>query len=605
MAGLKLEKFAGIVPRAGNSLLQDNEAQKANNTKLYSGELQAWFAPGELNPKIDTIAGVQAIYKYSNAAGDDLWLQWSTDVNAVPGPIYALAERPLYYTGSGTPKKTNTTLAVSGSGTYPRAYYEMGVPTPTVAPSVSVSGGSGTAESRTYIYTYVSMFGTIEEESAPSPASSIVSVLPGSTVTVSGLPAAAPAGLYNIIKVRIYRAVTGSSSTVFLKVKDVTIGTTSTTDAVAAASLGGILESEDNDPPPSDLQGLCAMANGILAGFRGNEIFFSKPYLPHAWPAQYALTVEYPVVGIMALGSSLVVATQGNPFIISGTTPAAMSQEKLPIYEPCTSKRSMAGDEGGVLYASPNGVVKIAPGFAGLSSRSLFTRDEWQPYDPTTMLGAVLSGRYYLFCSNVTENFQGALIFDRNESASPLTRSTFYTTAAHVAVTDASLYVAESGQVKKWEGSLYSFLPYEWQSKLFIMPRPLNFGAGQIQADFGDIAIANALQQQLAAIIAANQALFATTTDFKSTLARNPVLGQGLIGGSILTPLGSYKIDNRYVNLTVYCEGRQVAVITVKSNTAFRLPSGFKSGQWSFQLNGNIPVQHLKIAETSKELVNF
>jgi hypothetical protein len=605
MAGLKLEKFAGIVPRAGNSLLQDNEAQKANNTKLYSGELQAWFAPGELSPKITSIAGVQSIYKYRNPAGDDIWLQWNTDVNAVPGPIYALAENPLYYTGSGTPKKTNTTLATTGSGGYPRGFLEMGVPTPTSAPSVAVSGGSGTAESRTYIYTYISLFGTIEEESAPSPASSIVSVLPGSTVTISGLPAAAPAGLYNITKVRIYRAVTGSASTVFLKVKDVNIGTTSTTDTVAAANLGGILEAEDNDPPPSDLQGLCAMANGILAGFRGNEIFFSKPNQPHAWPAQYALTVEFPVVGIIALGSSLVVGTQGNPFIISGSTPAAMSQEKLPIYEPCTSKRSMAGDEGGVLYASPNGVVKIAPGFAGLSSRSLFTRDEWQPYDPTTMLGAVLSGRYYLFCANVSENFQGALIFDRNESASPLTRSTFYTTAATVAVTDASLYVAEGGQVKKWEGSQYEFLPYEWLSKLFILPRPLNFGAGQIQADFGDIAVAEALQQQLEAVIAANQALFASTTNFQSTPSRTPPIGQGLIAGSILTPLGNYEIDDRYVNLTVFCEGRQVAVITVKSNIPFRLPSGFKSGQWAFQLNGNIPVRHLKVAETSKELAGI
>ncbi len=136
MAGLKLEKFAGIVPRAGNSLLQDNEAQKANNTKLYSGELQAWFAPGELNPKITSISGVQAIYKYRNPAGDDIWLQWSTDVNAVPGPIYALAENPLYYTGSGTPKKTNTTLATTGSGGYPRGFLEMGVPTPTVATQV-------------------------------------------------------------------------------------------------------------------------------------------------------------------------------------------------------------------------------------------------------------------------------------------------------------------------------------------------------------------------------------------------------------------------------------------------------------------------------------
>lgn len=46
MAGIKLTAFAGIVPRTSPSLLQDNEAQTASNTKLYSGELRSWNAPG-------------------------------------------------------------------------------------------------------------------------------------------------------------------------------------------------------------------------------------------------------------------------------------------------------------------------------------------------------------------------------------------------------------------------------------------------------------------------------------------------------------------------------------------------------------------------------
>jgi hypothetical protein len=347
------------------------------------------------------------------------------------------------------------------------------------------------------------------------------------------------------------------------------------------------------------------MANGILAGFRGNEVYFCEPYLPHAWPASYALTVEFPIVGLAAFGESLVVATKGNPFIISGSTPAGMSQAKLPIYEPCISKRSIASDEGGALYASPNGVVKISQGFAGVSTRALMTRAEWQVYRPESMLGAVLDGRYYLFCDSPTNGFVGALILDRNEAASPMTTTTMFTTAAYPEPTSAALHVLQSDEIKIWEGSVNEFLPFEWRSKLFILPRPLNFGAAQIEADFGDVRLSESLAEQLAELIAANQALFATAIDFRSTVGMNGPVASGLIGGSALSPLPPATVDGRYLTLTVFAQGKQIAAVTVKNSLAVRLPSGFKADRWEFQLDGNVPVRHLKVAETSKELASL
>lgn len=605
MAGIKLAAFAGISPRTGPALLQDNEAQTAINTKLYSGELRSWNKPGELLNPVVVSPNVLSIYKHSKPTGDDLWLSWTTDVNAVPGPIYATGEYPVYYTGDGTPKKTNAALASSGVGPYyPGDYLEMGVPSPVTAPSVTASGGSGTAESRVYVFTYISMFGSIEEESAPSPASSIVSVNPGGTVTVSGLGTTAPAGKYNITKKRIYRSVAGSSSSIFLKVADVPIGTASYADTLSATALGGALPSTTWAPPPSDLQGIVAMANGIMAGFRGNEIFFSEPYLPHAWPPAYALTVEFPVVSLAALGESLAVATKGNPFLISGTTPSAMSQSKLPLYEPCISKRSMASDEGGALYASPNGIVKIAPGFAGISTRALLTRAEWQQYNPVSMMGTVLDGRYYLFCEGGTNGFRGALIFDRNETASPLTETSLFASAVHVDAISANLFVASESSIKQWESDLDNYLPYEWVSKLFILPRPLNFGAAQIEADFSNAELATAIAAQRLAIIASNQAIWGSTGDLQSTIGLTGPIGTGVIAGSVLTKVPSVN-DVVFITLTVFCQGRKVATISVRDANAFRLPSGFKGDRFQFQLNGNIPIRHVKIAETSKELVSL
>lgn len=605
MAGMVLTAFAGIAPRKGAALLQINEAQTAENTKLFSGELRSWSKPGQLAAPAFLQDDVLSIYKHTTSGGDDHWLSWSTDVNVVPSPVYATGEYPIFYTGDGSPKKTNAMMSVTGTGPfYPGAFLEMGIPFPTVAPTVSTEGGSGSPETRVYLYTFISLFGSTEEESAPSPASETVAMNFGGSVTVSNLPSVGPTGNYNVQKIRIYRSVTGTSSTTFLKVIDVDIGTTSYTDSLSATALGGVLPSTGWTPPPDDLQGIVAMANGIMAGFRGNEIFLSEPFLPHAWPAQYALTVEFEIVGIAALGESLVIATKGNPFIISGTTPSAMSQAKLPLYEPCVSKRSIASDEGGALYASPNGVVKVSTAFSGNSTRVLFTRDEWQRYNPSSMLGAVIDGRYHLFCENELLQFRGSLILDRNEAASPLTTTTMFTTAAHVEPVSANLFVAVEGQVNQWDGSATEFLPYEWVSKLFILPRPLNFGAAQIDADYGDIEVAQALEMRRQQLIAANQAIWDSGVNLLSSIGSRGPISTGLVGGSILAVLSPEGIDARYVLLTVFCNGEQIAAIPVINANAFRLPSGFKGDRWEFQINGNVPLRHLKVAETSKGLVD-
>lgn len=603
MAALKISAFAGIAPRVGSALLKDNEATAAVNTKLYSGELRAWNKPGVVAGAAALVSSVKSIFKHKNVAGDDLWLSWPTDVNVVPSPIFDTGQNPIYFTGSGTPKKTNSALSETGVAPFPGDYYEMGVPAPTTAPTVSASGGSGTAESRVYLFTYISLFGTIEEESAPSPASSVVSVLPGGTVTVSGLGTTAPAGDYNITTKRIYRAVTGTSTTIYLKVADVAIGTSSHSDTKTAAQLGGALESSNYNTPPSDLQGLVAMANGILVGFRENEIYFSEPYVPHAWPVIYSLTVEYPVVGLGAFGESVVVTTKGNPFIISGSTPSSMSQAKIPLFEPCVSKRSIVSDDTGVMYASPNGIVKISQGFAGVTTNGLFTRDEWQLRYPATMLGAVLDGAYYLFWEDQAEAIQECLILDRGESSSALTTSSIFTTAVFVDPTTAQLFFPFDGVVSGWETDALNFLTYDWISKLYILPRPVNFSAIQVDAAFEDIALNAALQDEVAAIIAENQAVFSSGVNLLSTLG-SVEIGKIVLGGSILKKIPG-GVSALSLQVKIYCNGVLVSTRSVTDRSTYRLPSGFKSDRWQFRLSGNVPLRAFKIAETAKELAQL
>lgn len=604
MAGMKLEGFAGIVPKKSPRLLQDNEAQIASNAKLHSGEIRSWRRPGALTPRQLPPFTPNSIYRMNNLAGDSLWLSWPVEVDVVPGPVYDTGA-PVYYTGDGLPKKINAAMAAVNS-VHPDNYLLMGVPTPTVAPTVVSTGGTtgsgATAENRVYLFTYLSEFGTIVEESAPSPVSAQVTVNPGGTTVVSGLPAAAPAGKYNITKVRVYRSVTGTASTVYMKVQDLAIGTTSFTDTVSAAQLGGILPSATWAPPPDGLTGLVGMANGIMAGFVGNQIYFSEPFMPHAWPPAYALSVEFPIVGLAAYGSSLVVATKGNPSIVSGTTPAAMSQEKLPLYEPCVSKRSIASDEQGAMYASPNGIIKIGPGIADNVVRGLFTRDEWNTYNPSTMLGEVHDGRYFLFYT-YPDGDGGGLILDRNNQASPLTTTNVIATALHADPVNANLFIAENDEIKGWDSDAVNDLHYEWRSKVFVLPRPLNLGAAQISGDFSAADAAARLQAMLAYLKAKNQAIWNSVGGMLGTVGDQGV-NEYALGGSLMLPLPA-AAEDRFVLLSVYADGVLRARIQVRSDKPFRLPSGFKAAQWEFVVNGNVSISCIRVAETSKELVNI
>ncbi len=715
-----------MAPRVSPALIGDQEAQRAQNTKLYSGELRAWQKPGQLTPRQRFDFVPLSIFRSTGADGSPLYYAWDKDVDVVKGPLSDTKDYRIYYTGDGTPKKTNTQIASVGKpAPYPADYLELAVPTPSVKPSVNLiastgvtptfateidsytaaadsfslslvgashtascelavgtrvitttasqaitvgqrvtgSGmqadtfvvaqttdlndatkviitltknavGSGSqsltfknddatrttnitrksgddyvrtnalpAETRSYIYTYISVFGDVEEESAPSSVSDLITVRFGQTVELSSF-AAPPSGKYNIQYIRIYRSVVGSSgSSAFLYVGEIPVNTATFVDNIKASGLGEVCPSLSYSEPPPDLKGLVGLANGVMAGFVENRLYFSEPFAPHAFPISYMLTTEYKIVGLGVFGESLAVMTEGNPYIVTGTDPASMSMSKLPLYEPCVSKRSIASDETGVQYASPNGLVLIGGGGAQNSTRNMFTRNEWQYYEPSSMLGRMVDGKYIGFYETLDQPVRrGAIILDRYISNSPLTECSFFATAAYVEPTQSSMFMAIDSEIKEWEGDLLNSLPYEWLSKLFILPRPLNFGAVQVDADFGDIGSAELLQERIEEIKAQNQAAWGSG-DLLGALNTTPIHTYTVNGSRLLDI--SIAVDDRYVTLTVIADGNVRSVLRVQNRNAIRLPSGFKSDRWEFKINGNVPLKHIKVAETSKGLVEL
>jgi hypothetical protein len=588
MPVLKIDNFSGTVPRTGPTQLEGNQAQTASNVKLQSRELRSWRKPTVIDAPVTP--GVRTIYKLEGPGGASEWLTWAADVDIVPGPVADVSDYRVYYTGDGAPKKTNWNLATTGgTGTdpFPDSWLYMGVPNPTTAPSLTPSGSSGTTETRAYVYTYVSTFGAVQEESGPSPAGSVTVDVVGS-VTVNGF-ATAPTTGYNITSRRIYRTIVGATSVTYSFVAEIPVATTSYVDSKSVTELGEQLSTLEFEPPPENLKGLVAMPNGILAGFKDNEVWFCEPYLPHAWPASYSLSVEYPIIGLGVYDTTVVVMTTKYPYLITGTTPAAMTQSKLPIPQPCASKRSIASDQYGVLYASPNGLVSIGSGTQDIITTPLYTRDEWQELTPTSMLGVIYNNLYMCF-HNTTTGIE-ALVLARGDIP-PLSFLGFDATAVYVDRGTGNIYAVSQfdNLIYQLDSDQVNNTLYEWKSKKFVLPNPTSFAAFKVQANFEYLDDQTAYNAYVASIIASNQALFASAVNGLGGNLNDQVLNTFELNGSILADLPT-QADIRNINIILYADGVQVYNTGVLNQEPIRLPVTGKAYVWEVEITGNVPVR--------------
>lgn len=683
MPAVRVTGFDGAVPRSSPTMLADNAAQVANNVKLYSKELRYWR--GQTAIFTPALAGVKTLYKLFSTSSYQ-WMTWATDVDVVPGPLADITENRIYFTGSGTPKKTNFTLATSGGGPYPTAAYEMGVPAPAAAPAVSGNAGgaatwnlslstnvpvndqvtvdatqnitgatiapaettsqnvattsktlnissyvgtsedgsisktpvqaihsvgatttaaasedynvAGTAatDSRVYVYTYVNTFGTLTEESAPSPASQIVGIVFGETCTVTGFVAPPTTG-YNITAIRIYRSVSGATTNSYQFVAEIPVAQASYGDILTTAQLGGLLGTIGWVPPPTTLTGLVALANGSLAGFVGNTVYFSEPYAAHAWPVKYQISVPFPIVGLGVFGNSVVVCTTYFPYVISGINPASNSFETVPIPEPCVAKSTIASDEFGVSYASPNGLVSIGPQSRGVATNDLFKRDEWQAANPAYMKGVIFDSKYIGVYTGVYTN-NNSMVLSRNDKPS-LSYLTTGAACAFVDARNAKLYVISAADNKVYEVDSDELNPYEyeWRSKRFVFPRGVPFSAMRVDAAYEQIAAGAIYAAQYAAAVAANAILFASP--LLGAVNSVQVNGQQVNGSTLLNlPLASAA---RQAQVFLYADGLLQASLTLKSFDPIRLPP-FKARELEIKIIGNINVRSLILATTVPEL---
>jgi len=608
MAGLKLMTQGGYVPRVAAHLLQDNEAQRAINTKLYAGDLRGWYKSAPVTPAFQCIEFGETLYKIKDPDQDNRWLVWDSVVTVALNPIIDDTNpSSIYYTENAELKKTNSDLAGSDSGTPPDDWLYGKVPTPTLTlTATEVHVGGGTTEDRVYTYTFIQEFGGIEEESAPAGSSNIVTIHSSDTVDLTGFEDATGLAHQNVTKIRIYRSVSSAGvAPTFLFVDEIPASNAATpgytyNDAKTADQLGEELQTIER-VPPGPLTGIVGHPSGFLAGFHLREVLFSEIGYPQAWPIAYRYTVDADIVAIAVYGQSVVVLTKGYPVVFSGSDPAAMTPEKLTELEPCISARSVASDANGVMYASPNGICIVGPAGTGLATGNIMLRDNFEKFNPATIRGAVYSGKYFGFYQQGTEYLtSGGFILDRTMQSSPFSMTNIRARATFVDPETADLYYLWDTTVYKWEGDKLNNWPFEWLSKKFIFSDPVNLGAIEIDADFLSAEAAAQWEAYVQSIKDANQLLFDTGDPLEGNLNDVP-LNHFVLGGSILQPIPA-SLDDRFIQFTLYVDGAEkYNTVYVESGT-YRLPSGYKGQIFEIKLAGNVEFRYIKMAETMKEL---
>lgn len=471
MTAIVVRQFAGIAPRTPARYLADVQAQTAVNCPAWLGSLSG--LPGTTKVRDTEKTAPVSIYRFGQDINEDgrYWFEFTADTDVVRGAIAGDTEERTYLADGVKPKKTNNVLGLTGGTNYPVATYDLAVPRPGNACSATVQGtGTGVPETRLYTYVFVSAWG---EVSQPADPSTEVSVMVGQTVDLALLDTP-PAGNYSIDRIWIYRWVTSNSTGEYLFVDDIPVASTTYTDSVTSEGLGEVLASTSWAAPPDTLKGLVALPNGGMAAFTGIDLYYCEPYHPYAWPAQYIQSVEFPIVGLGVMDTTVAVLTTGVPYFAQGSSPDQVVLVRSDIHQACVAKRSIVSMGQAVYYASPDGIVAISSAGSGVITDSLFTREQWQALHPETIHAYQWENKYVAFFET-----GGGFVFDPASKAFIV--HDIDASAGYNDLQRDALYLVVGNELHTWYTGAAKM--YLWHSKRFTLPKPMFFAWGAVAAE--------------------------------------------------------------------------------------------------------------------------
>jgi len=189
------------------------------------------------------------------------------------------------------------------------------------------------------------------------------------------------------------------------------------------------------------------------------------------------------------------------------------------------------------------------------------------------------------------------LVFDRTVQDAPLTMTRDVVNAVHTRRDTGAMYFVDdlTGEIMRWDGDDINRTPYEWRSKTFITPRPMNFSVAQVIHDD----LVSTLQQQALAAVAANQAIWAAGGGCRAGLG-DVEANQYEVNGSAMKNVPT--VDAIYTTLRVYADGVLVFSVNAESEKLYRMPAGFMATHWEVEITGNKGVRRITLATSAREI---
>lgn len=569
MTAIRILDFGGELPSRSPRLLPEMNAVIAENTWLSEGALDTHPLPRLVASLLSTTRYVYRIP--TTAVMDDytasVYMEFTDpDTKVVKAPIPNDSFERFYWSIPGNAPQYNTKARIIAGD----PAYVLGIPASAANMTVTPDGsGVGATEYRAYAFTWVSSYG---EEGPPAPP-----VLANGKIDAVWdlvLPAitGGESAQRDITLRRVYRTITGSQGdTSYYLVVELPVGTLAYADSIPGTEVtsNGLIPSTVWVGPPSSLDGLILMPNGIMAGFSGRDVYFSEPYRPHSWPAQYSVSVEQPIVGLGVTGNTLVVLTDGYPYFLSGIHPSSMTQTKHNDLVPCLDAGTIVSSPDGVYFASTLGLMLAANGTITMVTYQLISKRQWQNGYVPDKLHAIYYKQAYMamrwdiagsgFALNVN-NPKLAII----RIVSPAIVNNIMVdqwTGDPLMIMNSYLYIWDDVEV---DGRI----TYRWSSKEFHLQKPENLGAMKV---YFDAIPANSQSSNVDDWAVAS--LNALPMDVKATIK-------------------------------LYADRALVFTRNLPTLTGelMKLPSGYKASIYQIEVTGRVRIDKIEMASTDKEL---
>ena len=438
-----------------------------------------------------------------------------------------------------------------------------------------------------YKFTYVN---GCEEESADSYPTEFIDFHDGDAIKVSANDTP-PA---NAVKRRWYRAVPNQDNGVeWLYVGTQDIGEQDFYDVACAEGLGGSLETELDNPPPSCIEGVVNIGNNRTMLWGGDKIYVSNSNRPHAYPTANEYQLRYNILRLDAVTERIeggehyqvLALTDGLHYRITFTDTVGISEIETRFQ--AIKKELACKNEVAVYYIAKEGVCEFTVGGVQLISGELFTEREWSQWWNRQTRMVYYDGAIVFFGR---KNYIYVLGADERRGASLTTLSTHWEFGWSDYSNRMLVYQVQpaGAPLCRWFAEGQGLMCGVWRSKPIMMSgrwRPTAFKV--VSPDFQHKSI-HARRERMV---------------FKDWQRKNYTLG-------VDEYIAAYPEKEQYrdellkqypfVEVVLFADGKEYYRRKVTSERPVLVPRKYRAIDWQVEVRGRIVIEEVHI-QTSRE----